>query len=354
MNIVKPIRLSGILSVACIAFFAIGAFGQGRYANVYSRTQVEGYISQLEQSSNAFRTDFVNEVNRSNLNSSTKRQYNRDAEQFENSLDVLKRRFDSSNSWWESRNDVQTMISNSQSLNNTMNSAAFRRNLERQWNRLRNDINKLADTYDLPGLNGGGWNGGPGFPGPGRPDFPGGGNGPTDNPPSWAQGTFQSVNSRDNIQMTLDRNGRVTVVNNGQTYYGRYYRNQIYLNGDVSDISRNGNGIRTYNRSNGDTTVYTRGGWGGGGGGWNGGGGNISRPPSWAVGNFYSTNGTNIRLTINSNGRVTVINAGQSYEGTFYNNTITVNGDMSTLTQTRRGLSTYNQNTGQTTEYRRQ
>jgi hypothetical protein len=347
MNLVKPIRLSAILSVACIALFAVGAFGQGRYANVYSRTQVEGFISQLEQSSNAFRTDFVNQVDRSNLNSSTKRQYKRDAEQFENSLDVLKRRFDSSNSWWESRNDVQTMISNSQNLNTTMNSAAFRRNLERQWNRLRNDINKLADTYDLPGLNGGGWNGGPGFPGPGGPGFPGGG-GPTDNPPSWAQGTFQSVNSRDNIQLTLDRNGRVTVVNNGQTYYGRFYRNQIYVNGDVSDITRNGNGVRTYNRSNGDTTVYTRGGFGGGGGG------NIGRPPSWAVGTFYSTTGTNIRLTINSNGRVTVINAGQSYPGTFYNNTITVNGDTSTLTQTRRGLSTYNQYTGQTTEYRRQ
>ena len=64
-----------------------------------------------------------------------------------------------------------------------MNNATFRRNLERQWNRLRNDINKLADTYDLPGLNGGGWNGGPGFPGPGGqgypgpggPNFPGGG-----------------------------------------------------------------------------------------------------------------------------------------------------------------------------------
>jgi len=352
MNLVKPIKLSGILSVTCLALLAVGAFGQGRYASVYSRSQVDGFIAQLEQSSDSFRTDFRNEVNRSNLNSSTKRQYNRDAEQFENAVDVLRRRFNSSNSWWESRNDVQSMISNSQNLNSTMNNAAFRRNLERQWNRLRNDINKLADTFDLPGLNGGGWNGGPGgpgFPGPGGPGFPGGG-GPTGAPPSWAQGTFYSVNSRDNIQLTLDRNGRVTVVNNGQTYSGSYYRNQIYVNGDVSDISRNGNGLRTYNRSSGDTTFYSRNGWGGGGGG----GGNISRPPSWAVGNFYSTNGTNIRLTIDSNGRVIVINGGQSYEGTFYNNTITVNGDTSTLTQTRRGITTYNQNSGQTTEYRRQ
>ena len=353
MNIVKPIRLSVALAVACFALLAVGAFGQGRYANVYSRGQVEGFISQLEQSSNVFRTEFVNQVDRSNLDGSTKRQYRRDAEQFENSLDVLKRRFDSSDSWWESRNEVQNMISNSQNLNSTMNNAAFRRNLERQWNRLRNDINKLADTYDLPGLGGGGWNGGPGFRGPGRPDFPDGG-GRTSSPPSWAQGTFQSVNSRDNIQLTLDGNGRVTVVNNGQTFYGRYYRNQIYVNGDVSDITRNGNGVRTYNRSNGDTTVYTRGGWGGGGGGWNG-GGNISRPPSWAVGTFQSVNSRdNIQLTINGNGQVTVINNGQSYPGTFYNNTITVNGDTSTLTQTRRGLSTFNQTTGQTTEYRRQ
>ena len=35
-----------------------------------------------------------------------------------------------------------------------MNSLPFRRNLERQWTKMRNDLNKLADTYDLPGLNG--------------------------------------------------------------------------------------------------------------------------------------------------------------------------------------------------------
>ena len=71
------------------------AQGQGRYASVYSRSQVDGFIAQLEQSSDEFRNDFRREVDNSNLNGSTKRQYKRDAEQFENAVDVLRRRFNS-------------------------------------------------------------------------------------------------------------------------------------------------------------------------------------------------------------------------------------------------------------------
>ena len=331
-----------VLSVLVLAGLGVA---QGRYANTYSKSQVSDIIKRAENSSDKFRTDFRNQMDRNNtLSNSQKSQFNSNVASCEDSLDRLRRRFDNENTWWNTRSDVQNVVSSSQNVNTMMNILPFRRNLERQWTNLRNDINTLADTYDLPGLNGGGWNGGPWNPG-----NPGGGQ--TSTPPAWAQGTFYSTNGT-NITLTIARNGRVTVVNGGQTFYGTYFRNNLTVNGDTSTVSRNGNGIRTYNRSTGQTTDYSRSGWGGGTGpGF--GGGNTSVPPSWAQGSFYATNNGSILLTISNNGQVTVVNGGQTFYGTYYNGSITLNGDVSTVTRNGNGIRTYNQSTGQTTNYRR-
>ena len=346
--------------LVAMALLSLGTMSQlmaqGRYTSQYSRNDVNGIIQRLENSSNTFRTDFRNEMDRSPINGTSQEdRYNQMVASYENSMDQLRKRFDRGDSWWQSRNEVQRVINDAQPVNDMMNTIQFRRNLERQWNRMRDDLNKLADTYDLPGLNGGGWTGGGnpgGYPG-GYPD--GGYGGQTSSPPNWAVGTFYSTNSRDNIMLTIDANGRVTVVNNGQTYYGGYYRNKITVNNDTSELRQSGNGIQTYNRSTGETTNYTRnaGGYPGGypGGGY---GGQTSRPPSWAVGTFYSINSRdNIVLSINENGSVSVVNHGQTYYGGYYRNPITVNNDTSELRQTRNGIQTYNRSTGETTNYSR-
>lgn len=330
----------GVVSLCLTAVMTFSAFGQRNLA----RNQVDSIIRNLETSSDVFSRDFKNR----NTSSSERRIVDR----FENAVDGLRRNFDRNDNWWSTRNDVQGIMDEAQQVNQLMNNERFARPLEVQWRNLRRDINQLAATYELPGLAGGGWNGGGGGWNGGGGGWNGGG-GPTSNPPSWATGTFYSRNSADQITLNIEPNGRVTVTNNGQPYYGTFYRNQITVNGDVSDVIRDGNAVRTYNRSTGETTRYTRNGWGGGGGGWDG-GGNTSRPPSWAQGTFYSTNGDPITMSIDSGGRVTLVNGGQTYYGSYYNDTITLNGDTSTVTQTRRGISTYNRNTGQTTQYRRQ
>lgn len=349
-----------------MALLAIGTVSQvtaqGRYANQYSRNDVNNIIQRLEESSNSFRTDFRSEMDRSPINGTPQEdRYNQMVASYENSLDRLRKRFDRGDTWWQSRNEVQRVVNDAQPVNDMMNTIQFRRNLERQWNRMRNDLNKLADTYDLPGLNGGGWTGGNngGWNGGNNGgNWNQGGNwgGQTSRPPSWAVGTFYSTNSGDNIALTIDANGRVTVVNNGQTFYGGFYRDTITVNNDTSDLRQTRNGIQTYNRSTGQTTNYTRNAGGYPGGGYPGGGygGQTSRPPSWAVGTFYSINsGDNIVLTINENGSVTVVNNGQTFYGGFYRNTITVNNDTSDLRQTRNGIQTYNRSTNQTTNYSR-
>lgn len=326
--------------------------GQLRYQSRYTKVQVGQTVRQLESSSNTFRHDFDEALDHSRINGSSREdQYNRLVKDYANSLDRLRKEFDRTDSWWLIRSYVSDTITKASAVNNIINNLSFRRDIERQWAAMRNDLNSLADTFDLPGLNGGGWNGGP-WNGGNNGGWNGSGN--MSSPPNWARGTFYATNGGADISLTLDSDGRVSAINNGQTFYGTYYRGNLLLNGDSSTVTQYGNnGIQTYNRNTGQTTYYSRyANNNPGGGGWNG-GGNMSSPPSWARGTFYSTDGSNITLTLDSDGRATVLNNGQTFYGTYYRGNLLLNGDSSTLSQNGNGLRTYNRNTGQTTNYSR-
>jgi hypothetical protein len=348
----RVIAKTGILSLLVVAAFAINASGQGRYANVYSRTQVEGFVRNLEVSSNEFRQAFRQEINNSNLDNYTRRTYNGYATQFENAVDRLRRRFDSNDSWWQSRNEVQAMISSSQNLNSAMNSAAFRRRIERQWNNLRNRINQLADTYDLPGLAGGGWTGGGG-------GLPGGGG--RGNVPSWALGTFYARNPQTGgtIQMTIERGGNVALVFDGNPPTYARMNGTTLVNGPyVNRVTRLNNGIRTTNTANGDFIDYYRtpvyGGGYPGPGPIGGGQGDV---PNWAVGTFYARNpqtGGTIQMSIQRNGSVTIIMDGGEPIYASMNGTRLINGPyVNNVTRLRNGIRTTNISNGDFIDYYR-
>lgn len=341
MNMKKT--LSTVFASTFIAMLllvtASSAAAQGRFAARYSKRDVNSIVSRLEQSSDAFRRNFDRAMDNSNINGTqAEDRFNNIVEDFENSVDRLRREFDQGDSWWQSRSNVEAMVRDSRPVNVMMTTLPFRRNIENQWSQLRSNINTLADTYDLPGLNGGGWNGGGG-------GNSGGGN--TGTPPNWARGTFYSTNGS-GTTLTINQNGTVSASVDNQTYYGTYYRNEITLNNDVSTLSRNGDGVRTYNRNTGQTTNYSRNNNSGGSGG-----GNSSSPPNWARGTFYSTNGNNVQLTINASGSVTAIVDGQTFYGTYNQGSILLNNDSSTVSRNGNGIRTYNRNTGQTTNYRR-
>ncbi len=233
---------------------------QGRYANVYSKSQVKGYIDKLETSSNRFRNDFDRFMDRSNLNGTrTEDEYNGYVEDYENSLDRLRNQFNRRRNWWDNRSNAEEMLNRAQPVNTMMNAIPFARNLERQWRTMRNDINKVADTYDLPGLEGGGWNGGNnnggGWSGGNNGGGWNGGGGATSTPPSWAQGSF-TWNVTDQRQMIIDRSGRVTIYALGKESYGTFNRNVININGDSLTVSRVSNGVRLTSQTSGGTSDW--------------------------------------------------------------------------------------------------
>lgn len=337
------IFLIGLVAGLFTVFSASDANGQGRYVGQYSKARVDQIIRSMEDAADEFRRDFRSELDRSNLSSSQKRTYRNQVDNFERSTDRLRSNFNSNNDWWRSRNQVQNVVAAAQPLNTTMNSIRFRRNIERQWNRLRNEVNTVADTYDLPGIAGGGWTGGGG----------GWGGGQTVTPPNWAQGTFYgTAPTGEQITLTINPNGSVTANIGGGMSYGRFTSgNYLNINGAVARVTRQGNGILTQRNDTGERIAYTR----TGGGGW--GGGNQATPPSWARGTFYGTGpgGERITLSIQNNGSITAnIGGGISYGYWMNNNMINIDGAIASVARLRNGgISTRRNDTGEVINYRR-
>lgn len=335
----KKFNLTAIFAAAVFSLAVLAmpsaSFAQGRYANQYSKAQIGQIISSLESSSSKFKSDFDRAMDRSQYNGTRDEdRFNGYIKSFNDEVVELRREYNRKNNWWDIRDEVRDVIEDAGPVNNMMNSISFRRNLERQWNRLRNDINKLADTFDMPGINGGGWNGGPWNPG--------GNMGNAVRPPSWAVGTFYgSAPNGTRIVLTITSAGQVTAqMNYTNISRGVFARgNTMVIDGNSSRVEKTRDGIRTVSTRNRETINYSKN--NNVGGGWNG--GTVGNPVSWAIGRFSGRNpqnGQSIIMNIDRNGRVTVNVGGGVNYGTLNNTTLTINGQTSTLTRTRNGFTT--------------
>lgn len=340
---------------AAVAFLSLAALtapidanAQGRYSRQYSKNNIGSIISKLEQSSNTFKRDFDRALDNSNLDGTNEeKRINDQNKRYESAIKDLRREFNRERDWWSIRDEVEDVIETAQPINQTMASVPFRSQLQNQWAEMRNDLNTLADTFDLPGLGGGGWTGGGWTGGDGWTG------GAAVAPPSWARGTFYGrAPDGSQIVLTIQQNGRVTANIAGSMSYGSYTGgNGLYIDGNVARVTRTNNGIRTTRRDGLLTIDYTTRNTGGGnpGGGWWGDPGwsgqtpSAQRPPSWARGTFYGTSprGERITLAISQNGQLTANINGNNVRGVWTrNNSIFINGETARVTRVGNGIRT--------------
>jgi len=362
LNIKRFIGFAAIMAAAAF-ILPLTANAQGlRYQNKYSKQQVSDIIRRMETSSANFRRDFDKALDASRLNGTkVEDQFNQNVKDFDRTVTTLRRNFDRNRNWWDTRNDVQSTINASQPVNNMINRLPFQRSVERQWQQLRNDLNTLADTFDMPGIAGGGWNGG------GNTGWNGGnggwnGSGQMSAPPTWAQGTFYGRGPNgEQIMLTIDGSGRATSNVNGGNNYGTYNRGLLYFNGNSARVSQWNSGIRTVSTMNGETINYSRNSWNNGGGIWNPGGsgswdGSVGRPSSWAIGNFSAANpmdGSPIYMRVENNGRVTVTVGNQMSYGTMNGSSLRMGPYTSKVVRQGNGFRTVSSTDGQTIVYTR-
>jgi len=334
-----------VVASFCFALLTIVApivsNAQGKYANRYSKRDVNSIINKLEQSSNSFRRDFDRYMDSSSYNGTNEEDRLNDiVRNYERALNRLRRDFDRSDNWWQSRNNVEDVMDEARQVNLMMNNLNFARRIERQWNQMRKDINKLADTYDLPDLSSG-WG-------------DGGGSG---NVPNWAIGRFYGRNPQTGgtIMLDINNNGNVVVTfENGSTNYATLNGNRLNNNGSIARVTRINNGIRTTSPDGQSIDYYTS---NNGNGGWNNGnnnsGGNV---PSWAIGRFYGRNpqtGGTIMLDISRDGSVVVTfeNGSKNY-ATLNGDRLNNNGSIARVTRINNGIRTTSPD-GQSIDYTR-
>ncbi len=336
----------GLITIA-LPVFSFAQDDESVYSRRYNRRDVGTIITRLEQSSDTFRTDFNTYVRNRSVSNNDRSRLTRIVESYENALDGLRRNFDNNDNWWRSRNNVQSVMDEARQVNNMMNRLSFARRLERQWNQMRRDINTLAETYNLPRLDGTGG---------------GNNNGGGGNVPSWAVGTFYGRNPQTGGTITLDinRNGGVQITfEDGTTFRATMNGTNLNNGGITSRVTRLNNGIRTTRTDTGERIDYFS--QRSGGGGWNdddddndGGGGNV---PNWALGRFYGRNpqtGGLITMEINRNGRVQItFEDGTTFRATMNGDRLTSGGVTSRVTRLNNGIRTTRLDNGERIDYTR-
>ena len=148
------LKIFGIAMIAALAMaslpIVVSAQWDERHWRRYNKRQVEQIIKDVESSSERFRKDFDHWLDHSHFDGKEREdKFNSKVKRFDQATDRLRHEFDRRDSWWETRTEVQKMMTEADSVSRMMRSHEFGRDVEDQWRRLRSDINKLASTYQL-------------------------------------------------------------------------------------------------------------------------------------------------------------------------------------------------------------
>ena len=141
-------------SLCLFAITAVSAQAQGRYRGErYTKADVERTIKRVEDRSDSFRKLVDRSLDRSTLDgTNAEDRINDQVKDLEKALDELRHDFDRSDTWRETRHNVEKVLREADEVNYIMNHRNVRPEVERQWALLRADLNRLAGIYDLPRL----------------------------------------------------------------------------------------------------------------------------------------------------------------------------------------------------------
>ncbi len=127
------------------------SLAQGRYrGRVYSKADVDRIIKRVEDRSDAFQKMVDRNLDRSRLNGSKREDnINDQVKDLEKALDDLRREFDRKDSFRETRREVERVMSEADEVNALMKRLRFDASVEREWQLVKADLNKLAGVYEL-------------------------------------------------------------------------------------------------------------------------------------------------------------------------------------------------------------
>lgn len=149
----------GILAVLALLAVADTANAQNnrresRGRNL-SKSQVNAIVNRVETRVDNFVKNYDKALDRSRLNGSSREDWlNKRAKDLERATDELRREFDRRDAWVENKDEVRNCLNIASDIDRNMRNYKFGAAAEGNWSRVRNDLNSLADVYNLPRVGG--------------------------------------------------------------------------------------------------------------------------------------------------------------------------------------------------------
>ncbi len=142
---------SFLILVGVVSLSFVSANAQGRYrGKFYSKADVDRIIKRVETRSDEFKKIIDRNLDRSVLDGTRREDnINEQVRELERALDNLRADFDRTDTWQETRRQVQAVLNQADEVNRIVRTLRFNRAVESGWAAMRADLNRLAGVYDL-------------------------------------------------------------------------------------------------------------------------------------------------------------------------------------------------------------
>lgn len=362
MNRAISLALVTVAAIGLVTFVAADVANAQNRGRTYSQADVERLIRDVEQSSKEFERDFDTWLDRSPLDGQQREdRYNRQVQNLTSALSTLRSNFNRRNDWWLARSDMQRVLNAATLVNSALNNREAGRGLERQWGRLRRNLNLLTQAFNLPAV-------GSSFTGnqSGYPEQGG-------NVRNCATGVYRGRTNSGEAELSILVNGNATVrsLSTNSVYSGRCANDVLYFEWGSFNLVRDGRGVSTVEIGNsanrtsyrrvsgyqGDVQSYPNQGYPNQGYPNQGYPEQVGNVPNWAVGTFRGMTDTGeSELTIGANGAATVrsLTTGAILGGRYANDVLTFEWGSFRVVRDGSGIRTVDVNNQQNrTSYRR-
>ncbi|HKX32587.1 MAG TPA: hypothetical protein VJ302_33185 [Blastocatellia bacterium] len=143
-----------LIAAAVVLSTMPSAFGQiPNYGRRYNKAQVERTIKKLENDTDRLKRDLDTMLDRTAVDRLPAEDRISDRiGDLERSTNGLRQHFDRTDSWWETRNEVQQVLQDARRVNTVVNRHREYFKLRNRWTVVKQDLNSLARYYNLPTL----------------------------------------------------------------------------------------------------------------------------------------------------------------------------------------------------------
>ena len=142
-----------VLVLGALALPVQAQVRRGPRGRVYTRAEVNDLIKTAEDRSDRFMKLFDKALDKSALDGSQREDnLNERAKDFEKAMDKLRKEFDKTESYLETKPEMQNVLSIAREINAVMLRRNLRADVEEEWGVLRRELNVLASVYYLNGL----------------------------------------------------------------------------------------------------------------------------------------------------------------------------------------------------------